>query len=65
MAVPQRRISKTRKRMRRTHFKLSVSGLELQACGMLEFSGLCCQMNPYFQRGKFDARKTKSQKNGS
>jgi len=27
MAVPQRRISKTRKRMRRTHFKLTVSGL--------------------------------------
>lgn len=27
MAVPQRRISKTRKRMRRTHFKLEVSGL--------------------------------------
>ena len=27
MAVPQRRISKTRKRMRRTHFKLSVEGL--------------------------------------
>ena len=27
MAVPQRRISKTRKRLRRTHFKLSVSGL--------------------------------------
>ena len=27
MAVPQRRISKTRKRMRRTHFKLQVEGL--------------------------------------
>ena len=27
MAVPQRRISKTRKRMRRTHFKLEVEGL--------------------------------------
>ena len=27
MAVIQRRISKTRKRMRRTHFKLSVEGL--------------------------------------
>ena len=27
MAVPQRRISKTRKRLRRTHFKLAVSGL--------------------------------------
>ena len=27
MAVPQRRISKTRKRLRRTHFKLEVSGL--------------------------------------
>lgn len=27
MAVPQRRTSKTRKRMRRTHFKLNVTGL--------------------------------------
>ena len=27
MAVPQRRISKTRKRMRRTHFKLTAVGL--------------------------------------
>lgn len=27
MAVPQRRISKTRKRQRRTHFKLAVEGL--------------------------------------
>lgn len=27
MAVPQRRISKTRKRLRRTHFKLHVTGL--------------------------------------
>ena len=27
MAVPQRRISKTRKRMRRIHFKLEVEGL--------------------------------------
>jgi len=27
MAVPQRRISKTRKRLRRTHFKLAVAGL--------------------------------------
>ena len=27
MAVPQRRISKTRKRLRRTHFKLNGTGL--------------------------------------
>ena len=27
MAVPQRRISNTRKRLRRTHFTLSVTGL--------------------------------------
>ena len=27
MAVPQRRTSKTRKRMRRTHFKLEVPGM--------------------------------------
>lgn len=27
MAVPQRRTSKTRKRMRRTHFKISIPGM--------------------------------------
>ncbi len=27
MAVPYRKVSKTRKRLRRTHFKLTVSGL--------------------------------------
>ena len=34
MAVPQRRTSKTRKRKRRTHFKLTVPGMhECPSCG--------------------------------
>ena len=34
MAVPQRRTSKTRKRKRRTHFKLAVPGMhECPSCG--------------------------------
>lgn len=43
MAVPQRRISKTRKRLRRTHFKLEVSGLvTCPNCGELIKSHHVC-----------------------
>ena len=36
MAVPQRRTSKTRKRKRRTHFKLAVPGMHAcPSCGEL------------------------------
>ena len=43
MAVPQRRISKTRKRLRRTHFKLSVTGLvTCPNCGALIKSHTVC-----------------------
>ena len=43
MAVPQRRISKTRKRLRRTHFKLNVTGLvTCPNCGALIKSHCVC-----------------------
>ena len=43
MAVPQRRISKTRKRLRRTHFKLEVSGLvTCPQCGEMIKSHRVC-----------------------
>lgn len=43
MAVPQRRTSKTRKRLRRTHFKLSVTGLvTCSNCGKLIKSHTVC-----------------------
>ena len=43
MAVPFRRTSKTSKRMRRTHFKLSVTGLVTCAnCGALVQSHKVC-----------------------
>lgn len=44
MAVPQRRTSKTRKRMRRTHFKLSVPGLvECPKCGSAKLAHHVCK----------------------
>lgn len=43
MAVPQRRTSKTRKRMRRTHFKLRVPGMvACPSCGELKISHRVC-----------------------
>ena len=49
MAVPQRRISKTRKRMRRTHFKLSVSGLvTCPNCGAMIKSHQVCPKCGYY-----------------
>ena len=49
MAVPQRRISKTRKRMRRTHFKLSVSGLvTCPQCGAMIKSHHVCPNCGYY-----------------
>ena len=52
MAVPQRRTSKTRKRMRRTHFKLTAKGLiKCPHCGeMIQPHTVC----PYcgFYNGK-------------
>lgn len=43
MAVPQRRTSKTRKRMRRTHFKLAVPGMvACPQCGEMKRAHRVC-----------------------
>ena len=50
MAVPQRRISKTRKRMRRTHFKLEVAGLvTCPNCGEMIKSHHVCPKCGYYE----------------
>ena len=44
MAVPQRRTSKTAKRKRRTHFKLSVPGMVVcPNCGEMKLSHRVCK----------------------
>lgn len=49
MAVPQRRISKTRKRMRRTHFKLNAVGLvTCPKCGAMIKSHHVCPKCGYY-----------------
>ncbi|HHT66662.1 MAG TPA: 50S ribosomal protein L32 [Erysipelotrichaceae bacterium] len=49
MAVPKRRISKTRKRLRRTHFKLAVSGLvTCSQCGAMIRSHHVCPQCGYY-----------------
>lgn len=49
MAVPQRRISKTRKRLRRTHFKLEASGLvTCPNCGAMIKSHHVCPKCGYY-----------------
>ena len=49
MAVPQRRTSKTRKRMRRTHFKLAVKGLvKCPNCGAMIKAHNVCPMCGYY-----------------
>ncbi len=43
MAVPQRRTSKTRKRMRRTHFKLEIPGMiKCDNCGEYKLAHRVC-----------------------
>ncbi|WP_018132894.1 50S ribosomal protein L32 [Effusibacillus pohliae] len=50
MAVPFRRTSKTRKRMRRTHYKLSVPGMvECPQCGALKLSHRVCKECGYYK----------------
>ena len=57
MAVPQRRISKTRKRMRRTHFKLSAKGLvTCKHCGEMIQPHMVCPHCGYYN-GKLVAGK--------
>ena len=49
MAVPQRRISKTRKRLRRTHFKLNAAGLiTCPKCGAMIKSHHVCPKCGYY-----------------
>ena len=49
MAVPQRRISKTRKRLRRTHFKLQAAGLiTCPKCGAMIKSHHVCPKCGYY-----------------
>ena len=49
MAVPQRRISKTRKRLRRTHFKLEAAGLvTCPNCGAMIKSHRVCPKCGYY-----------------
>ncbi len=49
MAVPFRRTSKTTKRMRRTHFKLSVTGLtKCSNCGATIVSHRVCPECGYY-----------------
>lgn len=44
MAVPARRTSKTAKRKRRTHFKISVPGMvECSNCGEMKLSHRVCK----------------------
>ncbi len=55
MAVPQRRISKTRKRLRRTHFHLAVEGLvTCPNCGeMIKSHHVCPKCGYYAGKATF------------
>lgn len=58
MAVPFRRTSKTSKRMRRTHFKLSVSGLvKCPNCGATIKSHNVCPKCGYYDGKNVMAKK--------
>lgn len=49
MAVPFRRTGKTSKRLRRTHYKLSVEGLSVcEHCGALVKSHTVCSKCGYY-----------------
>lgn len=48
--VPQRRTSKTRKRKRRTHFKLSVPGMAVcPNCGEMKLAHRVCKHCGYYK----------------
>lgn len=50
VAVPFRRTSKTRKRMRRTHFKLQVPGMvKCPNCGELKLAHRVCKECGYYK----------------
>ncbi|MBR4377491.1 MAG: 50S ribosomal protein L32 [Bacilli bacterium] len=62
MAVPFRRTSKTAKRMRRTHFKLSVSGLvKCPNCGAMIKSHNVCPMCGYYNGKQVVSKKAEKE----
>ncbi len=62
MAVPQRRTSKTRKRMRRTHFKLNAKGLVVcKHCGEMIRSHVVCPHCGYYDGKPVNAKKEAKQ----
>lgn len=55
MAVPFRRTSKTRKRMRRTHFKLNAPGVvSCPQCGAPKMSHRVCKECGYYKGEKVE-----------
>lgn len=49
MAVPQRRTSKTRKRKRRTHFKITAPGMMVcPNCGEMKLAHRVCKSCGYY-----------------
>ena len=62
MAVPFRRTSKTAKRMRRTHFKLSVSGLvKCPNCGAMIKSHNVCPLCGYYNGKQVVSKKAEKE----
>ena len=56
MAVPFRRTSKTKKRKRRTHFKLNVPGMTVcPNCGEMKLSHRVCR-----ECGHYDGKEVKA-----
>lgn len=64
MAVPQRRTSKTRKRLRRTHFKLEAKGLiKCAHCGeMIQSHRVCPKCGFYDGVNVLGKAETKEEK---
>ncbi|MDQ1913248.1 50S ribosomal protein L32 [Paenibacillus sp. GD4] len=51
MAVPQRRTSKTRRDMRRTHFKLEVPGMvKCDNCGEFKLGHRVCKVCGHYKK---------------
>ena len=62
MAVPFRRISKTSKRMRRSHYKLNVTGVTTcPNCGAMIKSHTVCPECGYYDGKQIVAKKAKKE----
>ena len=62
MIVPQRRISKTRKRKRRTHFKLDLPGMMVCSnCGEIKLSHRVFKACGFYDEKQVVAIKTKEE----